>query len=97
MPSVKLPAGQTMQVAVPVEDARNFGMTFVAATKVSATLTDDKGVVVGANLTGKPEATQLFRSIHIDRPITKGTWTLTLQNADEVERTVVLSTWSNAS
>ena len=94
---VKLSPGQTMKVAIPVEDARNFGLTFVAASKVSATLTDDKGAVVGANLAGKPEASQIFRSIFVGQPITKGYWVLTLQNTDEFEREVVLSTWSNAS
>jgi pimeloyl-ACP methyl ester carboxylesterase len=91
---VKLAPGQTLKVAIPVRDARDFGMTFVAATKVSATLSDDKGAVVGTNLTGKPEASQIFRSLLVDRPVAKATWTLTLQNADEVERQVVLSTWS---
>lgn len=94
---VKLTPGQTMKVAIPVEDAKNFGLTFVAASKVSATLTDDKGAVVGANLAGKPEASQIFRSIFVGQPITKGYWVLTLQNTDEFEREVVLSTWSNAS
>lgn len=94
---VKLAPGQTTTVAIPVKEARNLGLTFVAASKVSATLADDKGAVVGANLAGKPEASQIFRSLFVDRPISKGNWTLTLQNADEVEREVVLSTWSSAS
>ncbi len=94
---VKLAPGQTLKIAIPVEDARNFGLTFVANSKVSATLIDHKGAVVGANLAGKPEASQIFRSLFVDRPITKGNWALTLQNTDEVERDVVLSTWSNAS
>jgi pimeloyl-ACP methyl ester carboxylesterase len=94
---VKLAPGQTLTVAIPVQEARDFGMTFVAASKVSATLSDDKGAVVGTNLTGKPEASQIFRSLLVDRPVPKATWTLTLQNTDEVERQVVLSTWSRPS
>jgi pimeloyl-ACP methyl ester carboxylesterase len=93
---VKLAPGQTMKVAIPVEDALNFGLTFAATNKVSATLIDDRGAVVGANLAGKPEASQIFRSLFVDRPVTKGNWVLSLQNADEIEREVVLSTWSNA-
>lgn len=93
---VQLTPGQTLKVSVPVKDARNFGLTFVAANKVSATLIDDKGVIVGTNLTGKPEAKQLFRSIFVDRPVARGEWTLTLQNEDQVEREVILSTWSGA-
>lgn len=90
---VKLAPGQTLNVDIPVKDARNFGVTFVAASKVSATLLDDKGAIAGTNLTGKPEAGQIFRSLFVDRPVTKGNWALTLQNADKIERKVVLSTW----
>jgi hypothetical protein len=92
---VKLAPGQTLNVDIPVKDARNFGVTFVAASKVSATLLDDKGAVAGTNLAGKPEAGQIFRSLFVDRPVTKGNWALTLQNADKIERKVVLSTWSS--
>jgi pimeloyl-ACP methyl ester carboxylesterase len=94
---VKLAPGQTMKVSIPVEDARNFGLTFVAANTVSATLIDDKGAVVGANLAGTPEASQIFRSFFAGRPITKGNWTLTVQNESQAEREIVLSTWSNAN
>lgn len=93
---VKLAPGQTVDVSLPVEEAQNFGMTFVAANMVSATLIDEKGAVVGTNLTGTPEASQMFRSFFVARAITKGNWTLTLKNDDQAEREVVLSTWSNA-
>ncbi|WP_342250899.1 esterase/lipase family protein [Sphingomonas sp. OTU376] len=91
-----LAPGQVMEIAIPVEDARNFGVTFVAANTVSATLADDKGTALGSNLAGNPEASQLFRGILVDRAITRATWKLTLRNEDKVERQVVLSTWSNA-
>ena len=87
--------GQTMNVSIPVDVAQNLGLTFVAANTVSATLIDDKGVEVGANLSGTPEASQIFRSIFIDRAITAGKWTLTLQSKDRADREVILSTWSN--
>lgn len=92
---VKLAPGQTARLAIPVKEARNFGMTFVAASTVSATLADDKGAVVGENLTGKPEASQLFRSFFADRPVARTNWILTLQNEDQFDREVVLSTWSS--
>ena len=92
---VKLAPGQAMKVAIPVKDGRNLGMTFVAASSVSATLVDDQGAPAGANLSGKPEASQLFRSLFVDRPVSKGSWTLELRNEAQVEREVVLSTWSN--
>lgn len=95
---VRLAPGETIDVTLPVAEARNFGLTFVAPNIVSATLIDDKGAVAGANTTDTPEARQIFRSIFIDRPVTKGSWTLKLRNDDEAAgHEVVLSTWSNAS
>ncbi len=93
----KLAPGQTLKVVIPVRQARNLGVTFVAASQVSATLTDDKGAVAAENLAGKPEASQIFRSLYVERPITQADWTLTLRNEDQVERKVVLSTWSSPS
>jgi pimeloyl-ACP methyl ester carboxylesterase len=93
---VQLAPGQSLDVPLVVEEARNFGLTFTAASDVSATLIDDKGAVVGANLTGTPEAGQIFRSIVVGRPVAKGQWTLKLQNGGEAEGEVVLSSWSNA-
>lgn len=93
---VKVAPGETVMVSVPVRAARRVGMTFVAANTISATLTDDTGALVGANLAGSPEASQLFRSISADRAIEAGTWTLTIQNTGETEREIVLSTWSLA-
>lgn len=94
---VELAPGQTINIPLPVDDARNFGVTFVAASTVSATLIDDKGIVAGTNLTGTPEASQTFRSLFVARQITKENWTLTLRNDDKSKREVVLSAWSNAS
>ena len=94
---VRLAPGQTTQVPLPVEDARNFGLTFMAANTVSATLIDDKGTVVAINRAGTAEASQMFRSLFVDRAIVKGNWTLTLASEDRVEREIVLATWSNAS
>lgn len=91
---VKLAPGQTLKVDIPVKDARDLGMTFIAASAVSATLSDDKGAVVGANLKDTPAAGQLFRSIYAERPVAQATWSLTLQNDGQAEHEVVLSTWS---
>jgi hypothetical protein len=63
---------------------------------VSATLIDDTGSVVATNLKGTLEASQMFRSLFVERPVAKGNWTLKLQNEDRSEREVVLSTWSKA-
>ncbi|WP_447752380.1 esterase/lipase family protein [Sphingopyxis fribergensis] len=94
---VELAPGKSLEISIPVDDARNLGLTLVAAADVSATLVDDKGLVAGANLTGQPEARQIFRSIFVDRPIAKGVWTLTLKNDGQFQHEVVLSTWSNPS
>jgi len=91
---VKLAPGQTLKVDIPVKQARDFGMTFIAGDAISATVNDDKGAVVGENLKGTPAAGQLFRSIYAERPVEQGTWTLSLRNDDQAEREVILSTWS---
>lgn len=93
---LKLDPGQTVEVAIPVKEALNFGLTFVAASMVSAMLIDDKGSIVATNLKGTPEAGQMFRWLFVERPVAKGNWTLKLQNEDQSEREVVLSTWSKA-
>ncbi|MBA4011563.1 MAG: hypothetical protein C0481_06825 [Phenylobacterium sp.] len=94
---VKLAPGQTLKVDVPVKAASDFGMTFIAGSMVSATVSDDKGAIVGANLKDTPAAGQLFRSIYAARSVAQATWTLTLQNDDQAEREVILSTWSKPS
>jgi hypothetical protein len=88
--------GQTLTITIPVEEASNFGMTFLAANSVSATLIDDKGQVVASNRSDTPEANQIFRSIFIDRATTKGSWKLALESKDRADREIILSTWSNA-
>ncbi len=94
---VRLAPGQSMNVSVPVNDASNFGLTLVAARTVSATLIDDKGTIVATNLAGTPEASQIFRSFFVARQVTRGNWTLTLRSEDQMDREIVLATWSNAS
>ncbi len=88
--------GQTLTIAIPVKEASNFGLTFLAANSVSATLIDDKGEVVASNKSDTPEASQIFRSIFVDRTTKKGSWKLTLESKDRADREVILSTWSNA-
>lgn len=41
----------------------------------------------------KMNSKSLFRSIFIDRPITKGTWKLRLSNEGELESEVILASW----
>ena len=91
---VKLAPGQTLNVELPVKTASDFGMTFIAASRVSASVSDDHGAIVGENLKDMPAAGQLFRSIYAKRAVAAGTWTLMLRNDEPAEQEVVLSTWS---
>lgn len=94
---VMIAPSQTLNVSIPVNDAKNFGLTFVAASTVSATLIDGTGAVVGTNLSDTPEASQIFRSMFVDRAITKGNWTVRFQSKDRADREIILSTWSTAN
>jgi hypothetical protein len=96
-PAVKLAGKQSVEIEIPVEAANNFGLTFMADPSISATLIDDKGVVIGKNLTKTPEAGSWFRSIFYDKPITNaGTWKLKLENTSDREFEAILAAWSNA-
>lgn len=93
---VKLAPNQTLEVSIPVKEARNLGLTFVAASAVSATLIDDKGAVAATNRTNTAQASQPFRSLFVDRPVASANWTLRLENIGEIEREVLLASWSSA-
>lgn len=95
--SVKLAPKEIVEVEIPVETARNFGITFMAFSTVSATLLDAAGSIAGKNLAGSPEAGQWFRSIFVDKPVTAATWKLRLENTADREAEVVLTTWWDAS
>lgn len=88
--------GQMTEIDLPVETARNFGLTFMAASSVSVTLIDDKGAVVGKNLSTEPEAKNIFRSIFFDKPVSSGTWKVRIENTGTTETEIVLTTWTNA-
>ena len=92
---VKLTPGQTLELALPVKEARNLGVTLAAASTVSATLIDDQGVIAASNLADTPAASQPFRSMFVDRPVVKGRWLLKLHNPDKADRDVIVSTWSS--
>ncbi len=94
--AVKLAPKQKIEIEIPVEAATNFGVTFMADAQISATLFDDKNVIVGKNLTKTPEANVWFRSIFVDKNVTGGTWKLQLENASDRELEAILTTWKNA-
>jgi hypothetical protein len=94
--AVKLAPKQTAEIEIPVEQALNFGLTFMAASDISATLFNANGAIVGKNLTKTPESAAWFRSIFVDKGVTGGTWKLKLENTSDRELEVILATWKNA-
>ena len=94
--SVKLAPKTSVEIEIPVEKAINFGLTFMASNEISATLFNDKGAVVGKNLTKTPEANAWFRSIFVDKNVTAGIWKLKLENTSERELEAIIAAWSGA-
>jgi hypothetical protein len=92
----KIAPGQTIEIDIPVAAAQNFGLTFMAPPSISATLVDNKGAVVGKNTAGSPESRGIFRSIYFDKPVTAGSWKLSVENTGPMELEIILTTWSNA-
>jgi pimeloyl-ACP methyl ester carboxylesterase len=93
--AVDLAPKQAVEIEIPVEQAADFGLTFMAAPDVSATLIDDKGAVVGKNLAKTPEAAAWFRSMYIDKNVTAGVWKLKLENTSDRELEAVIATWKD--
>ena len=94
--SVRLMPKQSTEVEIPVGSVRNFGITFMAQSVVSATLLNNREIIVGKNLAGSPEAGQWFRSIFVDNGITAGIWKLKLENTGDRETEVILTAWWDA-
>lgn len=93
---VKLAPGASTVVDVPVKAAANFGLAFMANSAVSATLTDDKGVVRDTNLKGSPESALLFRPLFTGRAVHDGVWKLKLENTSAKEAIVLVAGWQSA-
>lgn len=93
--SIKLKAKQSVEIDVPVEAAANFGVTFMADPKISVTLIDANGAVVGTNLAGSAESRGWFRSVFFDKPVPTGVWKLRLENTGDMEYRAVVTTGTN--
>jgi hypothetical protein len=85
---------QTVEISIPVTAAQDVGVTFMSSPSISATLVDDKGIVVGTNLADSPEGRGWFRSIFYDKPVTAGTWKLHVQNTGDAQGEIVVTTWT---
>lgn len=94
--SVKIAPKAAVEIELTVKQAANFGLTFMAASEISATLYNEKGVVVGKNLTKTPEASAWFRSIYVDKNVTAGMWKLKLENTSDRELEAILAAWKDA-
>jgi len=94
--SAKIAPKSSVEIEIPVAQAVNFGLTFMAAPDVSVTLYDDKGAEVGKNLAKTPEANAWFRSIFVDKEVAGGMWKLKLENTSDKELEAVIATWKDA-
>jgi hypothetical protein len=94
--AVRIAPKQSVEIEIPVARALNFGLTFMAAADVSATLFNAQGAEAGKNLTKTPEANAWFRSIFVDQNVAAGTWKLKLENTSERELEAVIATWKDA-
>jgi pimeloyl-ACP methyl ester carboxylesterase len=94
--SVKIAPKGVVEIEIPVEQALNFGLTFMAANEISATLFNDKGAIVGKNLTKTPESNAWFRSIYVDKKTTSGVWKMKLENTSDRELEAIVAAWKDA-
>ncbi len=94
--SVKLAPKTSVEIEIPVEQAANFGLTFMASNEISATLFNDKGAIAGKNLTKTPEANAWFRSIFVEKEVSGGTWKLKIENTSERQLEAIIAAWSGA-
>lgn len=93
---ISLSAKQSSEIEIPVSSAGNSGVTIVAPSNVSATLIDEKGVVVGKSAANSAEAKADFRSIPISKPM-NAAWKLKLENTGTTEAGVIVSAWTNTN
>ena len=94
---VTLAPKQVLELEIPVSASANFGITFMADAKVSATLLDAAGAVRGNNLSDSPEAKGFFRTIFVEQGVTGGTWKLRLENTGTFKAVAVISAWNDAA
>ncbi len=94
---VALPGKQTTEIEIPVTANSNSGVTFMVAPQVSAVLINDKGAVVGKNMSGTAESKADFRSIPIENVSANGVWKLRLENTGTAETSGIISVWTDTS
>jgi pimeloyl-ACP methyl ester carboxylesterase len=93
---VRLAPKQTLEIEIPVTVADDFGVTFMADAKISATLFDAAGIVRGRNLADSAEARGFFRTLFVEKGVGAGVWKLKLENTGTFEAVAIISAWNNA-
>jgi pimeloyl-ACP methyl ester carboxylesterase len=94
---VKMAANQSIEIEIPIEAASYFGLVFVAASEVSATLFDSRGAIVGKNLNGSAESKSAFRSIFVNRAVSGEKLKLKLENTGASETSIIVAAWTNTA
>lgn len=94
---LRLAPKQVVGIEIPVTPGANFGVTFMADAKVSATLVDERGAVRGRNPADTPESRGFFRTIFVDKGVTAGVWKLRVENTGTFEATSVIAAWNDAA
>lgn len=92
---LKLAAGQTTEIEIPMTSGSRASVVFAAAPNVSATLIDASGAIVGKNSAGSAESRQMFRTIAVDKTIAAGTWKLKLESREAAETNVILAAFAD--
>ncbi|MFT3744267.1 MAG: hypothetical protein QM785_08225 [Pyrinomonadaceae bacterium] len=87
---IKLAPSKSTDVQIPVKNGSRFSVTFLAPPKVSATLVDSNGNVLGKITAGTPEAEGAFRTITVTKPFEAGTWKLQFENAENEEAEIAV-------
>ncbi|HEX8247641.1 MAG TPA: choice-of-anchor X domain-containing protein [Pyrinomonadaceae bacterium] len=95
---VALEPRQTIELDIPgvVDIPGSSAVTFMAHPDVAATLTDEKGAVVGKSAANSAEAAADFRTISIDKSAA-GNLKLKLENTGATKTSVVVAAWTNTS
>jgi len=91
---VKIAPHQTVEIDLPVEAAPNLGVTFMTSPGVSVSLLNPNGALVSRNLTTSPLASQMFRMLMTQRPVTTSVWKLKIENTTELEQSFAGFSWS---
>lgn len=77
---VELAQGQSKEIEIPVNDGGFTGVVMAASPGITATLIDASGAVAGKSEGGMTALKQMFRTIAVEKQVTKGTWKLKLEN-----------------